>query len=206
MDRPDLGISALPPGSCDGGSRGAPGGQPRFGCVSPTRSFSRGSSLQSVPEGAACVHLSPRLPSHGQHAREFADARTDRTCNMAACDTQGLCDDDSRDWGDEIRPDEREEIVELPNRSTRASPAPDYARSFSLSVPEGQAGIIPSGWPPEPVLVKRIVPGSRAAAAKVELGDELLALNGVPIAQMDRSFFDMAMRQRPLIIWMHHGR
>lgn len=123
---------------------------------------------------------------------------------MAACDAHQFCDEDTREWNEQLDV-EREEVVDAQRGSGGISATcPRY--SYMLSVPEGQVGLTPSNWPPAPVFVKHVVPCSPAAKVYVELGDEVLAINGRPICEMDRASFDLNMQRRPLVLWMHRTK
>lgn len=152
----------------------------------------------------------PSVPEEPQtHQRPASDARANRACDMAACDAHQFCDEDTREWDDVTTKHTREETVDLGHfRAGGASDVIPEERgtprySYMLSVPEGQIGMTPSGWPPAPIYVKKVAPRSPAASVFCELGDEILALNGRPVYDMDRATFDLNMRQRPLVLWMH---
>jgi len=61
-----------------------------------------------------------------------------------------------------------------------------------------QLGISLSGSPPNPVCVRQVEPQSLAERTGVEVGDELLAVDGRPIGEMAREDLVGAMRHRPL--------
>jgi len=63
---------------------------------------------------------------------------------------------------------------------------------------DGQIGIIPGARPPQPCFVKAIVPGSWADGRGVRVDDEILAVNGISVRELDRNSFHEEMQKRPL--------
>jgi len=143
----------------------------------------------------------PSVPEHSRFEdRSSADSRSGRACDMAACDTHEFCEDDTRDWDQELDV-EREEVVDMSGCTDIPANHPRY--SYMLSVAQGQIGLTTSNYAPKLVYVKHVVPHSPASRVYVDVGDEILAINGLPVCEMDKTAFDMNMRQRPLVLWMH---
>lgn len=63
---------------------------------------------------------------------------------------------------------------------------------------EGQVGLVPGARPPQPCFIKAIVPGSWADGCSVRVEDEILAVNGIPVSELDRASFHEEMQKRPL--------
>lgn len=54
---------------------------------------------------------------------------------------------------------------------------------------DGQVGLVPGARPPQPCIVKAIVPGSWADSCDVRLEDEILAVNSISISELDHTSF-----------------
>jgi len=96
----------------------------------------------------------------------------------------------------EDRPSQKDDAIAL-DRAARQTE--DAVVAFEIPAGfDGQIGIIPGARPPQPCFVKAIVPGSWADGRGVKVDDEIVAVNGIPMCELDRTSFHEEMQKRPL--------
>jgi len=77
----------------------------------------------------------------------------------------------------------------------------DPSLTFEIVAEEGVAmlGIVPASLPPNPVFLRHVEVDGWATQQGVEVGDELLCINGMKLAQMSLMMLDALLRkERPL--------
>ncbi|CAL1126228.1 unnamed protein product [Cladocopium goreaui] len=91
------------------------------------------------------------------------------------------------------------------------SPAPEIMRfevgpvAVEVTVSTRVIGLIPDNWPPNPVFVAAVVPGSLVEAQGVLPGDELRAVNGFAVKSLQEEQLAMELRKRPAFLTFQRG-
>lgn len=92
--------------------------------------------------------------------------------------------------------------------NTGKKPSLNGTNTYLLTATVGDPtlGFVPAAMPPEPVRVVAVEPGGWADVNKVHLADELIAVNGAPVATMTAEELLGILRQtRPLLMLFKRG-
>ncbi|CAJ1419400.1 unnamed protein product [Effrenium voratum] len=80
------------------------------------------------------------------------------------------------------------------------SPGPLKMLDLTFGPQQGMLGIVPETWPPGPVLLGAVVPGSAAALGGARSGDVLLLVNDMQAALLSSDELSAVLRRRPLSV------
>eukprot|EP00913_Durusdinium_trenchii_P033063 g30954.t1 len=75
---------------------------------------------------------------------------------------------------------------------------PDGVEELVAEKEVGKIGLSFLKMPPEPVIVNKVIPGCWAEEVGFQGGEEIVALDGAPVASMTPETFKAALQQRPL--------
>ncbi|CAJ1365301.1 unnamed protein product [Effrenium voratum] len=85
------------------------------------------------------------------------------------------------------------------------SPGPLKMLDLTFGPQQGMLGIVPETWPPGPVLLGAVVPGSAAALGGARSGDVLLLVNDMQAALLSSDELSAVLRRRPLSVRFLRG-
>eukprot|EP00913_Durusdinium_trenchii_P021042 g19775.t1 len=86
---------------------------------------------------------------------------------------------------------------ELPQPPQWTPPQSDIRFEVEVTVNTRVIGLVPDNWPPNPVFVAAVVPGSLVEAEGVKAGDELCAVNGRLVQSFEADDLAIELRKRP---------